>query len=109
MEIGEKSEQSRQLGIQSCHARMDDRLTGKEKTALGRIGCYARTLERLFGKGRVAEKRWNRPRWNEQVEDAIQGLIRVQNNEQTVKRGEAGRAETNKRRARTGTTTTTDR
>ena len=34
-------------------------------------------MERLFGKGRVAEKRWN-----EQVEDAIQGLIRVQNNEQ---------------------------
>jgi hypothetical protein len=36
LEIGEKSEQSRQLGIQSCHARMDDRLTGKEKTAITR-------------------------------------------------------------------------
>ena len=47
MEIGEKSEQSRQLGIQSCHVRMDDRLTGKEKTAITRKN---RMLRKNVGK-----------------------------------------------------------
>ena len=49
---------------------------------MGRIGCFAKILDKLFKNGKTMRRRWSQPRWEKATEDAIQGLIRLQNIEQ---------------------------
>jgi hypothetical protein len=62
----------------------------KKRLILGRIGCYARTLERLFEKREITKRKWNQPKWNERIKEAIQGLIQLRSNEQSGMKQQAG-------------------
>jgi hypothetical protein len=84
-------------------------ISPKEKQKRLLLGCYTRILEKLFENKGVAAQERSQPEWGKTTENAIQGLIRLQDieqlNEESRKEGlGTTKAETNVKQQRRQTT-----